>query len=204
MHVLRDLHSASRLGRGLGCRISRTSLNSHLYYHAILLVSVLSNPIKAVQSELLFIPNSTSMASSTKRARRGKFCVCGGPGLRSCTNTYHVEGISMHKFPANEEQRKMWIKFVRKHRPNFTPTNSSVICSAHFETSCFGTRYHIGVPDELKPKARYLLEGSVPTKDSVVLEEMPATSRTKRKVSHVLHSKQRIITQLTIRKHYCK
>ena len=102
------------------------------------------------------------MASSTKRARGGKFCVCGGPGLRSCTNTYHVEGISMHKFPANEEQRKMWIKFVRKHRPNFTPTNSSVICSAHFETSCFATRYHIGVPDELKPKPRYLLEGSVP------------------------------------------
>ena len=41
----------------------------------------------------------------------------------------------MHKFPANEEQRKIWIKFVPKHRPNFTPTNSSVICSAYFETS---------------------------------------------------------------------
>ena len=46
----------------------------------------------------------------------------------------------MHKFPANEEQRKIWTKFVRKHRPNFTPTNSLVICSAYFETSCFESR----------------------------------------------------------------
>ena len=57
--------------------------------------------IKAVQSEL--------------------FCIssCGDPGLRSCTNTNHIEGISIYKFLANEEQRKMWIKFVQKHRPNF-------------------------------------------------------------------------------------
>ena len=184
MHVLRDRHSASRLGY----HISPTSRNSHPHSHAILSASVLSNPIKAVQSELLCISKSTSMASSMKRAKRGKFCVCRGPVLRSCTNTNHVEGISMHKFPANEEEWKIWIKFVRKHWPNFTPTNSSV-CSAHFEKSCFGTRYHIDVPDELKPKARYVSEGSVPTKDSVILEEMPATLRTKRRVSDVLHSK---------------
>ena len=111
---------------------------------ALSFVSVLSNPImaiKAVQSELLCIPNSTGTASRMEKIR-----VCGGPGLRSCTNiagirnTYHVEGILMHKFPANEEQRKIWIEFVRKYRPNLTPTNSSVICSAYFETSCFESR----------------------------------------------------------------
>ena len=106
----------------------------------------------------------------------------------------------MHKFPANEEQRKTWIKFVRKHRPNFTPTNSSVICSTHFDKSCFGTRHNIDVPDELKPRARYLLEGSVPTKDSVVLEEMPATSCAKRKVSHVLNNNALLFYRLLEKK----
>ena len=41
---------------------------------------------------------------------------------------------------------------MREHRPNFTPMNSSVMCSAHFEKSCLGTTYHIDVPDGLKPK----------------------------------------------------
>ncbi|XP_028419191.1 uncharacterized protein LOC114544898, partial [Dendronephthya gigantea] len=122
------------------------------------------------------------MASSIKRAKRGKILCCGGPGLRSCTNTYHVEGISMHKFPENEEQRKNWIKLVRRHQPNFVPSKSSVICSTYFEKSCFATRYHVGVPDELKPKARYLTPGSVPTKDTVILDEMPTTSRAKRRI----------------------
>ena len=62
---------------------------AYIYTHTC----TLTLTIKAVQSELLCILNSTSMASSTKRARRGKFCVCGYPGLHSCTNTYHVEGI---------------------------------------------------------------------------------------------------------------
>ncbi len=127
-----------------------------------------------------------SIEQACLRAQReqkgGKYCVCGDPGLRSCTNTYHVEGISMHKFPENEEQRKIWIKFVQRHRPNFFPSSSSVICSAHFEKSCFATGYQLGVPDELKPKARYLIQGSVPTKDTVILEEMPSTSRAKRRV----------------------
>jgi hypothetical protein len=105
--------------------------------------------------------------------------------LRSYTNTYHIEGISMHKFPANEEQRKIWIKFVQRHRPNFSPSSSSVICSAHLENSSFPTMYHVGVPDELKPRARYLIQGSVPTKDMVILDEMPSTSRAKRRVSRI-------------------
>ena len=124
------------------------------------------------------------MSSSTKRARRGKYCVCEGPGLHSCTNTYHIEGISMHKFPENEEQRKIWTKFVQRHRPNFSPSSSSVICSAHFDKSCFATRYHLGIPDELKPRARYLLPGSVPTKDTVILDDTPSTARAKRRVSN--------------------
>ena len=121
-----------------------------------------------------------SMAS---RAKRGKSCVCGAPGLKSCNNTYGVQGISMHKFPEDEEVRKNWVKFVRRHRPNYTPTSAAVVCSAHFEESCFATRYHLGVPSELKPRSRYLLPGSTPTKDTVATSETPLTIREKRKVS---------------------
>ena len=123
------------------------------------------------------------MASSAKRSKRGKYCVCGGPGLLSCTNTYNVEGISMHKFPKNEEQRKLWVKFVRRHRRDFISTSSSVICSVHFEKSCFATRYNVGIPNELKPRSRYLIPGSIPTKDTILPEEKPVTPREKRKVS---------------------
>ena len=125
------------------------------------------------------------MASGAKRAKRGKYCICGGPRLLSCTNTYHVPGVSMHSFPKNKKKCKLWVNFVCRHRANFNPTSSSVICLAHFENSCFATRYHVGIRDELKPRARYLVKGSVPTKDTVVLEETPATSREKRTVSRM-------------------
>ena len=81
----------------------------------------------------------------------------------------------MHKFPENEEQRKLWAKFGRRHRPDFTATSSSVIYSAHFEKSCFATRYQVGVPDELKPRSRCLIPGSVPAKDTIIQEEKPVT-----------------------------
>ena len=116
----------------------------------------------------------------------GKYCVYGGPGLLSCTNTYHVEGISMHKFPDNEGQRKLWVKFVRRHRPDFTATSSSVICSVHFEKSCSARRYQVEVLDKLKPRSRYLILGLVSTKDTIIQEERPMTSREKRLVSRVL------------------
>ena len=50
--------------------------------------------------------------------------------------------------------------------------------------SCFAMRYHLGIPDELKPRARYLLPGSFPTKDTVILDDMPSTARAKRRVSN--------------------
>ena len=120
-----------------------------------------------------------------KRVKSRKYCVCGGPGLASCTNTYEVEGISLHKFPQDEEQRKKWVNFVRRHRAGFTPSSSSVICSAHFESSCFSTRHQIDIPSELKPKARYLVPGAIPTRDTVVQEETTMTPRERRMVSRL-------------------
>nr|XP_004928892.2 uncharacterized protein LOC101737731 [Bombyx mori] len=44
-------------------------------------------------------------------------------------------GISFHKFPTNEIQRKKWITAVRLERneTNWTPCKNSTICSIHFQ-----------------------------------------------------------------------
>ena len=89
----------------------------------------------------------------------------------------------MHLFPKDEQQRKQCVKFVRKHRPEFTQTTSSTICSAHFEDSCFEIRNLLGVPNTVKPKAKYLIHGAVPTKEIFAAEETKnMSSREKRKV----------------------
>ena len=88
---------------------------------------------------------------------------------------------------------------MRQHRPNFTPTNSSVMCSAHFEKSCFGTPYHIDVPDGLRPK---------PGKGRMLIRRVGTNegfSRSRRDTSDFAHeekgescSTQQIIIQLAI------
>ena len=106
------------------------------------------------------------MATQETIKRGGLYCVCGDPAGISCTNSTRTPGISMHKFPNKEKkpnEYKLWVQYVRKHRANFTPTNFSAICSAHFETSCYPLRYSLAVPSPLKPKALYLKPGSVPT-----------------------------------------
>ena len=50
--------------------------------------------------------------------------------LAAQTRTIMKESLCM--FPKDEQQRKKWVKFVRKRRTEFTPTTSSTICSAHF------------------------------------------------------------------------
>ena len=134
---------------------------------------------------------SLRMASQQTKKRGGLYCACGGPGGISCTNSTRTPGISMHKFPRKEkkpQEYKLWVQFVRKHRLNFTPTNSSAICSAHFETSCYPMRYSLGIPSPLKPKAMYLKPGSVPTKDTVLPQDIPTSgiARRRRQVTFTL------------------
>lgn len=129
--------------------------------------------------------NMASASPQRKRKKGGKYCACGVGGKVSCNNSCHVKGISMHSFPEDEKVRKCWVKFVRKHVPTFKVTKSSVLCSAHFEKSCYDPVYFMDIPEELKPRARYLLPGSVPTLDTVNQATMtPITSREKRKVSY--------------------
>ncbi len=74
--------------------------------------------------------------SSVTYKHGDRSCVAGGPGGVSCTNTQLTPGISMHIFPSAKKEdakrRQEWVKFVRTHRPGFTPSASSVLYSKHF------------------------------------------------------------------------
>ena len=92
----------------------------------------------------------------------------------------------MHKFPSENtraEQRKLWTKFVRRHRADFSPTPYSVICSAHFDASCYPQCYSLDILEILKPKAIYLSPEAVSTIDAVSVESTTIYRRDKRKVS---------------------
>ena len=107
----------------------------------------------------------TTRSSSAPQPRGGKYCVAGGPNQATCTNSRHTDGISIHTLPDEEkapERRKKWVRFVRTHRPHFTPSRSSVLCSAHFEESSF--TMNVSVSSSLGMK-RKLTETAVPTVD---------------------------------------
>ena len=99
--------------------------------------------------------------------RGGKYCVAGAAGNKSCQNTSYTNGISMHRFPKNEETRRKWTNFVRRHRPNFSPTSTSHLCSAHFAPTSFTRRLDIGIGDGVNLN-RTLQSGAFPTEDTVI------------------------------------
>ena len=52
-------------------------------------------------------------------------------------------GVSLHKFPKDERQRRIWIRFVDNTRADFVCTKYSAICSDHFEDDCFDKSYEL-------------------------------------------------------------
>ena len=61
-------------------------------------------------------------------------CIVGG-----CCNT-SKDGVSMHTFPKDVALRKIWTARVKLTRAKwYGPTDSSIICSAHFDESAFQT-----------------------------------------------------------------
>ena len=127
-----------------------------------------------------------------KAKKGGSYCVAGAPNDVSCKNNTYTTGVSIHYFPKNEAVGQKWVRFVRRHRKDFTPSNSSVLCSVHFEDSCFEYR-PIAVPREngefIQLKKR-LISGSIPTRDTVIPHSSPLTSPKRRRVSlfsHMLH-----------------
>ena len=128
--------------------------------------------------------STSSHAMSSTNPRGGRYCVAGGPNGQSCKNSQFSDGISMHKFPHNERRRDLhqqWLRFVRHHRPGFLASNSSALCSVHFESSCFTTSLELARSLGI----RILNPNSVPTLDVVgqgITGEKP-TSRGQRQVS---------------------
>ena len=107
------------------------------------------------------------MASTSKSCERfgGQYCAAGLPNGVSCQNGQYTQGKSIHEFPnkAYEKSRhQSLLNFVRKHRPNWNSTNSSILCSDHFEESCFARNRAIGM--ELGMKMR-LKADEIPTID---------------------------------------
>ena len=99
------------------------------------------------------------------RSHGGKFCVAGGSHQASCTNSQFTKDISMHNFPSEDKDPKRrveWVRFVRKHRPSFTASRSSVLCSAHFDVTSFTTNLEIAASLGMKRK---LKDTAVPTID---------------------------------------
>ncbi|KAH7973772.1 hypothetical protein HPB49_005091 [Dermacentor silvarum] len=68
--------------------------------------------------------------------------------------------VSFHKFPRDDAQRNAWIDFVRATGQHFwTPGKSSVLCSLHFCSDAYESKYAVsfGIP-----KKRWLVSGAVP------------------------------------------
>ena len=125
-----------------------------------------------------------NMEESAKKRVCGKYCVAGGPGQVSCSNTNLTPDTSIHLFPSNEGLRRQWTKFVRKHRPGFKPSKTSVMCSVHFLSDCFSRRLDLSDNPNVSVSRR-LEKGSIPTIDVAVKPpDNPAmTERDRRTVS---------------------
>ena len=125
-----------------------------------------------------------SVGTSSKKTRGGQYCVAGWPDGKSCTNSQHTEGISMHRFPMKHIDRlSKWTAFVRRHRPKFVPRQYSVLCSMHFDEVAFTMNAEIvkylNIRRQLRPDA-------VPTIDLIGnTSKGDVTSRDRRMVSTV-------------------
>ena len=130
--------------------------------------------------------DSSIMADKQKKKTRGNYCVAGGPNMANCENNSLTPGISMHYFPKDETLRTKWIRFVQIHRKDFIPSKSATLCSVHFDETCFESKSVAFTSAEtgktIQPK-RYLIKGSVPSRDTVVPNSSPLTTRKRRMVS---------------------
>ena len=90
----------------------------------------------------------------------------------------------MHQFPADTVTRQKWVKFVQRHRKDFSnPMSKYVsICSAHFDKACYERGYSAMAREGIEIEA-VLKKGAIPTLDSVVPQApKKITERQKRMV----------------------
>ena len=106
---------------------------------------------------------SSFCAEHRRKAKTGRFrgtmgrrCVAAG-----WSNT-HSDSISMHKFPKDPELRQKWEKQVQRTREQWSATDTSVLCSEHFEADCFEVDSMLAEQMGLKKRKR-LKPDAVPT-----------------------------------------
>ena len=81
-----------------------------------------------------------------------KRCVAAG-----CSNTYS-ENVSLFKFPKDPVLQRKWVKQVQRTRAQWSgPSEHSVLCSDHFDVSCFepdsGLASQMGIQKQIRLKA---------------------------------------------------
>lgn len=104
-------------------------------------------------------------AASKRSSKNGRSCVAGTYEGTSCTNTQFTEDVSFHYFPdktSDQRRHQQWVRFVRRHRPNFTPSKYSSLCSVHFDDNCYTMRRDLAKELGIRVKLR---DDSVPTID---------------------------------------
>lgn len=130
------------------------------------------------------------MEVANKKPRRGKgrYCCAGAPNDTSCINHSYTAGISMHVFPKNEQRRRQWVQFVRRHRAGFVASATSALCSIHFKPTDFVRRtdVDVGAASSSITRQRSLQVDAVPTIDAAgtVVQRSP-TERDRRNMRKV-------------------
>ena len=98
---------------------------------------------------LLGAKQQTNMDDCGKsKSRGGRHCLAGARKGQSCKNRCK-KGTQMHQFPSDQTLKAKWVKFVRRHRPDFKdPTSRNASLSeAHFEDSCYEHNQFIDMSD---------------------------------------------------------
>ena len=112
-----------------------------------------------------------------------KRCVAAG-----CSNTYS-DNVSLFKFPKDPILRQKWVKNVQRTRAQWSgPSEHSVLCSQHFDNSCFEPDSELASQMGIQ-KRRRLKDGAVPTlfekpvapvPESLLSEAVPSSLSRKR------------------------
>ena len=85
-------------------------------------------------------------------------CVAGG-----CSRT-NGDNVSLHHFPKGDSLRKQWSAAVGRYRQDWEgPTDMSMLCSMHFEATCYDDETFLRESMGLPSKRRRLKEGAKPT-----------------------------------------
>ena len=87
--------------------------------------------------------------------------------VAGCSNTYK-EGVSLHSFPKDANLRRIWTAKVKLTRAHWnSPSDSSVVCSDHFDASDFeeGLWAQFGLKKQKRLKPDAIPNIRAPSKD---------------------------------------